>query len=679
MSTEAAGGAGVGGAGTARAGVDLLAGLPGADPCAAHIALKGEGLLHQFNQAGVLTSADVHVALRIGRLGSTDDAAVLLAAALAVRAPRLGHVSVDLAGVRDTVSSDLDVPVDVRALPWPEPPGWVRQVAASALVGADRPLRLEGAALYLDRYWSEECRVAADIVERAEVRADGVDVELLADGLRRLFRGDEAPDLQRLAAASAVLRRFSVIAGGPGTGKTTTVARVLALLDEQGARSGRRPLLVALAAPTGKAAARLEEAVHDEAARLALEPGTRARLLRLRGTTLHRLLGRSPASRTRFRHDRLTRLAHDVIVVDETSMVSLSLMARLVEAVRPDARLILVGDPEQLASVEAGAVLGDLVGPAALGLRMRPAAREALAAVSGQAVPATDPPGRRDREDRAGGPPGVGRPGPVPPATSVGDGIVVLRRVHRFGAGIARLARAIQSGDAGGAMDVLSEGDPDLLWLPVDVSGQDADDSLGPVRSAVVSAGRRVSDAARAGRAPEALAALGTFRVLCAHRRGPAGVSTWMARIERWLAETVEEFAADGTWYVGRPVLVTANDYSLRLYNGDTGVVVRTASGRVAAAFERGAGVVEVSPTRLASVDTVYAMTVHKAQGSQFDTVAVLLPGPDSPILTRELLYTAVTRARRRLIVAGTEPAIRTGVGRPIARSSGLRRRLWGA
>jgi exodeoxyribonuclease V alpha subunit len=150
-----------------------------------------------------------------------------------------------------------------------------------------------------------------------------------------------------------------------------------------------------------------------------------------------------------------------------------------------------------------------------------------------------------------------------------------------------------------------------------------------------------------------------------------------MARIERWLAETIDGFGAEGAWYVGRPVLVTANDYSLRLYNGDTGVVVRTGSGRVAAAFERGTGVVEISPTRLASVDTVYAMTIHKAQGSQFDTVAVLLPSPDSPILTRELLHTAVTRARRQLIVVGTEEAIRTAANRPVARSSGLGRRLW--
>jgi exodeoxyribonuclease V alpha subunit len=374
--------------------------------------------------------------------------------------------------------------------------------------------------------------------------------------------------------------------------------------------------------------------------------------------TIHRLLGWNPGNRTRFRHHRLNRLAHDVVVVDETSMVSLSLMARLVEAVRSDARLILVGDPEQLASVEAGAVLGDLVGPAVQGLRMRSPAREALAAVVGAEASSAV--------------------GDGTPRTPIGDGIVVLRRVHRFGGGIARLAEAIQVGDPSGVMGILEGSHDDVRWLPVEITADGATGSLGPVRTAAVAAGRQVTEAARGGRATDAIRALGTFRLLCAHRRGPAGVSAWMTQVERWLSDEIDGFAGEGVWYAGRPLLVTANDYSLRLYNGDTGVVVNGGAGRVVAAFERHGGVVEVSPTRLASIDTVYAMTVHKAQGSQFDTVAVLLPDPDSPILTRELLYTAVTRARRQVIVAGTEQAIGTAVSRPIARSSGLRERLWG-
>jgi exodeoxyribonuclease V alpha subunit len=381
---------------------------------------------------------------------------------------------------------------------------------------------------------------------------------------------------------------------------------------------------VALAAPTGKAAARLEEAVHEEAAGLDVSDAVRAQLLAAQASTLHRLLGWRPDSHSRFRHHRGNRLPHDVVIVDETSMVSLSLMARLVEAVRPQARLVLVGDPGQLTSIEAGAVLGDIVGPAA----------------------------------------------DVPAA-----GIVVLDRVHRFGGAIATLAEAIRRGDADATLEALSAAPDEVTWLPVDPEARDA---LTPVHDGAVAAARAVIDAAREGDARKALAALASFRVLCAHRRGPYGVATWTDRIERWLASEVEGFGAEGQWYVGRPLLVTENDYGLRLYNGDTGVVVATETGRISAAFERRGEVVELSPSRLAAVDSVYAMTIHKSQGSQFDAAAVLLPDPTSHILTRELLYTAVTRARERLILAGTEEAVRAAVARPVARASGLRWRLWG-
>jgi exodeoxyribonuclease V alpha subunit len=625
------------------------------DPFDVRLARRAGGLLRDFNEAGVLSAADVHVAVRLGRLGGSDDDAVLLGAAFAVRAPRLGHVCVDLATIRSTASSDLDTAVDLQALPWRGEGDWIDRLRDSPLVGVDRPLHLEGTTLYLERFWSEERQVAADLLVLTDPPAGGVDLELLASGLDRLFSSEDDPDFQRLAAASAVLRRFSVIAGGPGTGKTTTVARVLALLDEQASAHGRRPPLIALAAPTGKAAQRLQEAVHREARELPIHASEQARLLQLQGTTLHRLLGFNPGNHSRFRHNRLNRLAHDVVMVDETSMVSLSLMARLVEAVRPDARLILVGDPEQLASVEAGAVLGDVVGPASGGLLMRAPAREALARAAGQAVPALE----------------------SPADSPIGDGVVVLRRVHRFGGSIGRLAGAIQRGAGDDVISLLAAGEPDVHWIPVDISSESAPASLAMVRAAAVASGRQLVEAARAGRAAEAIDALGAFRLLCAHRHGPEGVNTWMSVVERWLASDIEGFAGEGAWYAGRPLLVTENDYSLRLYNGDTGVVVAAGPGRVVAVFERGGDVVEVSPTRLASVDTVYAMTVHKAQGSQFDTVAVLLPGTNSPILTRELLYTAVTRAQRKLFVAGTEESIRTAVGRPIARASGLRRALW--
>ena len=590
------------------------------------------GRLRAFNDIGVLSAADVHVALLLTSLAGDPDDLVALGAAFAARGPRLGHVLVDLATIRSTAAVDSDEPVDLSELPWPEPDVWIAQLAASPLVArgeetepdAARPLRLIGTALYLDRYWREEREVAADLRTFAEGEPATVDEAVLADGLKRLFTG-EADDRQRLAGATAVLRRFAVVAGGPGTGKTTTVARIVALLAEQAAAAGDPPPLIALAAPTGKAAARLEDAVHAEATVLDVDDVVRAQLLDLRASTLHRLLGWRPGSHSRFRHHRTNRLPHDVVIVDETSMVSLSLMARLVESVRPGARLVLVGDPGQLTSIEAGAVLGDIVGPA------------------------------------------------------TGAGVVVLDRVHRYGGGIALLADAIRRGDPDEVMDVLATVRADVSWISIDAADPKSESGLAAVRDDAIAAGRSVVEAARAGAAHDAIAALGAFRILCAHRRGAQGVAAWTARIEGWLAAAIPGFDPDGPAYVGRPVLVTENDYELRLYNGDTGVVVQRDPHHVSAAFERGGDLLEFTPTRLGAIETAFAMTVHKSQGSQFDTAVVLLPAPTSRILTRELLYTAATRARTRLIVVGTEAAIRGAVARPVARASGLGTRLRGS
>jgi exodeoxyribonuclease V alpha subunit len=622
---------------------------------------RATGLPREFNDAGVLVAADIHVALRLADLADEGNESVLLAAALAVRAPRIGHVHVDLSQIRDTAAVDADEPVDLSTLAWPAPDDWVECVSSSALVGVgdeptspERPLRLVGSWLYLDRYWREERQVAADLIALSEGEPAGVHPDVLADGLARLFEG-ETNGRQCLAAAAAVLRRLAVVAGGPGTGKTTTVARIVALLVEQAAAAGSPPPLVALAAPTGKAAARLEESVHEEAAKLPIDIAVRDQLLALQASTLHRLLGWRPDSHSRFRHNRSQHLPHDVVIVDETSMVSLSLMARLVEAIRPDARLILVGDPGQLASIEAGAVLGDIVGHAAESLRIDKATRAQLANATGHPIAAEDP----------------------PPGTTIGNGIVVLDRIHRFGTGIADLAQAIRRGDAELVMQILEDEPEGVTWIPVDAADPASAEALAPVRNGAVSAGKAVIEAARAGAAAEALQALTSFRVLCAHRQGHHGVAALTAKIEGWLTSAVDGFSTDDPWYAGRPLLITENDYELLLYNGDTGVVIRSTANRTTAAFERGGEILEFSPTRLGGVDTVYAMTIHKSQGSQFHTAAVLLPDPDSRILTRELLYTAVTRARSHLILAGTAEAIHAAVSRRVARASGLGWRVW--
>ena len=606
------------------------------DPHDVRLARVAPEPLRAFNGAGVLSAADVQVARRLAALADIADPAVLLALALAVRAPRLGHVLVDLAAIHATVVVDTEEAVDLAALEWPEPADWVARIAMCSLViDPPHPLHLDGTRLYLDRYWREEGAVARELRALADAAPRRVDEAELVAGAQRLYPevGDERP---RAAVEAASRRRLTVVAGGPGTGKTTMVARVVALLAEQArAYGGGGPLpLVALAAPTGKAAARLGETVREQAALLDIDPEIRAALLDTNPLTLHRLLGSRPGSRVRFRHDHLNRLPHDVVIVDETSMVSLTLMARLLDALGDEARLILVGDPDQLSSIEAGAVLGDIVGPT-----MSDGERNGRAALAGS--------------------------------------VIVLDRLHRFGGGIAAVADAVRRGDADGTVAALCAAQDDVTWIEEDGNAVRASAALAPVRYAATAAGRAVIGAARDGDAPAALTALGEFRLLCAHRRGPHGVSTWMPTVERWLAAEIDAAGGRGD-YPGRPLLITANDYDLNLFNGDTGVVVAAEEGPTVAAFEQRGDIRTVRPNQLGSAETVYAMTVHKSQGSQFATAAVILPTPTSRILTRELLYTAVTRARRHLIVVGTEEAVRAAVARPAARASGLRERLGG-
>ncbi len=631
------------------------------------LATAAPGPLEPFNRAGVLSPADVHAAATLCRLTGDERPEALLAAALAVRAPQHGHVCVVLSEVAGTVTGLEEPPVEPAELDWPRPGPWRDLLSDSPLVAArpegtprpnptdPRPLTLVGDRLYLDRYWRYERRVAEVLGRRATRTADDLDPAAVRPALDRLLppSGDR-PDRQRLAAASGVLRHLTVIAGGPGTGKTHTVARLLALTCEL---SEGRPPRMAVAAPTGKAADRLTTALHAAAGELDTDASTRERLRSLQASTLHRLLGWHPGSHTRFRHDRHHKLPHRLVVVDETSMVSLSLMAKLVAALRPGSRLVLVGDPDRLAAVEAGAVLGDIVGPAQDGglRRSRPALRR-LEAATGEPLDEV-------AEARPDG---------------IDDAVVVLGTLRRYseGSGIAALARAVHGGDDDAALAVLEADRPDVRWLrvPGDAHGEPA---LRPLREDLARVGRAVVAAARNGGAGAALEALETVRVLCAHRHGPVGVRGWVPLIERWLTADVEAFDPTARWYAGRPVLVRRNTPRLGLFNGDVGVVVLSDDGpRVV--FPGPGGARWFAPGRLEDVETVHAMTIHKSQGSQFEHVVVVLPDESSAILTRELLYTAVTRATDRVTVVGTEPSVRHAIARRVARASGLRRSLWG-
>ncbi len=573
------------------------------DTTDARLALRATGLLGVFNAAGVLTSADVHVAAALGRLGHEGDERVLLAVALAVRAVRGGSVCVDLTTVAD--------PAD---LPWPSADDWPHAVAESPLV-AGGLVRWDNDLLYLDRYHEQESQVVDDLLTRAAT-SPVVDTDLMAATMTRLVaamqtaRPGTTYDEQVAACLAAAGQWTTVLTGGPGTGKTTAVASLLiGLLDQH-----PEGLRIALAAPTGKAAARLQQAVTAEAA--AFDEADRVRLAGVTASTLHRLLRPDPGNSTRFRHHRGNRLPHDVVVVDESSMVSLTQMARLLEAVRPDARLVLVGDPHQLSSVDAGAVLSDVV----RGFHGRP-----------------DSP------------------------------VAELRTTHRFGEQIRALAEALRTGDEDEALAVLASGHDAVEWI-------DEADPAPRIRTTALAAALAVRDAAEHGNVTAALDALDHHRLICAHRDGPFGVRHWNRRIEQWLTtETGDPLFQRA--YIGRPLLVTANDHQLGVYNGDSGVVIQTAAGprAVIAASD---GPRDLAPSRLGDVETMHALTIHKSQGSQADVVTVLLPDEDSRLLSRELFYTAVTRARTTVRVVGSEAAIRAAIRRRAQRASGLAVRL---
>lgn len=594
-----------------------------------------------YVQAGVFGSSEVQLAAAVARLAGPLSDEVLLAVAVAARGPRLGHVCIDLADVERLIVEGTD---EAPNLDWPTSEAWSTALRNSGAVASPtdfaleplRPLVFDGRRLYLQRYWDYELSVADDLRRRAGGRPANFAVGI--PGLEEMLdsvvgaAAEGQSDLQRQAVKVAMENRVSVIAGGPGTGKTRTIARLLvvahALSDPEG-----RMLDVALAAPTGKAATKMTEAVQQQLSAVEDEGVLRpdqAMALRQRGAlTLHRLLGGTPG--TRFGHDRENPLPHDLVIVDETSMVSLHLMAGLLAALKPSARLVLVGDPFQLASVEAGSVLQDVVGPAW----------------------------------RAPTPTAVDAP--------LAGRVTVLTKMHRFASGspISALADAVRTGDADGAILLLDHRRAGVTWI----RSEDASE-LVTLRRQVADAAVDVALAALSGDATAGFAAANEIKVLAATRQGELGLYDWNDRIEAAVANRVPQLNRLARWYVGRPVIVTANDYVNRVFNGDVGLVVSGEHG-ARVAFAHGPGVRYVAPSRLDRVETWWAMTIHKSQGSEFSHAVVSLPSEASPILSRELLYTAVTRARDRLTIVAGEAALRAAITHPVARASGLRERLW--
>jgi exodeoxyribonuclease V alpha subunit len=604
--------------------------------------------LEPYVRAGVLGPGEVHFAAWVVDSAGCTHPSVALGAAITAWAATHGHSCVDLEMVDRVVARDVASGRDadsndasVAELPWPSESDWVASLRAagpgvvrvveswdSVDVLDTSPLVLKGSSLHLQRYWIDECKVA--MLMRARAVPTGASLSAsaaaLLDRLLPAAEGAGAPNLQRVAAQRVVDSHLTLVAGGPGTGKTYSVARLLAVLLSDAQERGEH-LRIAVAAPTGKAAARLREtilgALEPRPGEAPIESGVADALRALQPTTIHRLLGSRGVDRQRFRHDAAHPLPHDVVVIDETSMVSLPLLSRLAEAVRPEARFVLIGDPDQLESVELGAVLGDLVkAPALAGCAVR------------------------------------------------------LQRVYRTegDSPVALLSDAVRSGNADAVMSRLALGSSadvkDSTVRFIETDDPRRADVVGAVGAVMRPILQRVRDAAVAGDAAAALAASIEARVLCAHREGPFGVSEWNQRGEAWLRG---ESTSSGAWYAGRPLLITRNDARLGLANGDTGVVVEI-DGRLTAVFAGGpdTGPRLFDPVQLESVETAYAMTVHKSQGSEYPSVMLVLPPASSPLVGRELVYTGITRTKAHLLIVGSTESMRRCVESPARRMTGL-------
>lgn len=571
------------------------------------IPIAAEGLLSDFAHAHMIALPDFHVARRAAGLAQENRPDVLLALALCIRALREGSVCLDLSVAQHMAPMQEadDGTVEQRPdLPWPDAAQWLDALAHSPAVATDSdgvaPFRLVGALLYPERYYQEERAIEAALEHRSTLVSEPLAEELLATAMVPDAEGHSPDEAQEAAIRLASCSRTLAITGGPGTGKTSTVARIIDALSHT--MPGRRPF-VALAAPTGKAAGRLTSSVRQS---LRTDP------LLAGSLTLHALLGAAPHRAQRTYH-RDAPLPYDLVVVDETSMVSLSQMSWLLEAVGDSTRLVLLGDPHQLASVEEGAVLADI---ASSGL--------------------------------------------VPTAE--------LGRNWRSNADINALAAAIRIGDPVRGLEVLASS-PTARLVPWE-AGQPLD-ALPDLTETLRAAGAEVLYHALSGDGRRANTALNRHRILCAHRQGPYGVSHWGDAARRFLTQALDGYHGDLERWVGQPLIITRN--SDLVSNGETAVVVRAGDG-ITVAVDQPGGIRHFDPALLDSAADVHAMTIHKSQGSQFDVVSVVLPPVGSPLLTRELLYTAVTRAKDEVRLYGTAEAFTKAVETPTRRAGGLRR-----
>jgi exodeoxyribonuclease V alpha subunit len=613
----------------------------------------------QLTSANIInnfTGMEAGLVRTLMRLEGGRDAPVLLAAALACQAANGGHACIDLARLAAKPLAEEAVSPEDR-ITCPALEDWLKRLQASLLVGTPeqwRPLILDrGHFLYLQRFHHYEQAIAGHLKRIEAGRPVGeISLTTLSERLPHYF-SDMPPgeiDWQKAAAVIALWRRLCVISGAPGTGKTTTAAKIIGLLIDV---CGSPSLRFALCAPTGKAAARLSQALRAAAENL--PGGTEARKrFPTEASTIHRLLA---FSRQGFRFNAANPLPADVVVVDEASMIDLALMAQLLEAVPPDARLIILGDHHQLSSVEAGAVMGDICQDARPTLQA-PDLRAAFHDLGMEpGISAMNPPDRK-----------APHPGPL------SDNVVVLERNYRFdtGKGIGRLIRAVNVGNLPMVREALSAAEPEIQWL----------------RSPLAATARhRLQQSLTEGYRPlfeaetldQALEALVHFMVLGAVIRGPWGTE----QLNLWIESLLRQAGLiEGLnhWYPGRPVMIRRNDYRAGLFNGDIGIVwperkQKPSERRVW--FRMPDGQIRAfDPQQLPEHQTALALTIHKSQGSEYRHVVLALPEKDSPVLTRELLYTGLSRARQEILLVAGESILDLTVSRRIDRASGLKSAL---
>ena len=611
------------------------------------------------------SSLDKHFAMFMGRLALNHNLAVSMAAALVSRKTGEGNICLELAEFAGRPLKLGSLKRSQEEYTCPLLPDWAEQLIQSGVaeLGAgETPLVLdENNRLYLRRYWQYENSISNFIRERATPFLHDLNVSGLRKDLIELFQSQSPGEIdwQAIAAIAAVTRLFTVISGGPGTGKTTTVARILALLTGQW-RNNRQQLRILLGAPTGKAVSRLQQAI--VAAGL-LQSGSAS----LQAATLHRMLGYIPNS-PYFRHNAESPLAADIIVIDEASMVDLPLLAKLMAAVPPSARLILLGDRHQLASVQPGSVLGDIC-HAEIMPKFSSQFCQLMAELCSYSIAPSSPSLKKTA------------------SPSLQDSFVELGRNYRFHpeSSIARLSTAVKEGNGERALDLLLHTDDgSIVWSEIS-----APTELGKQLQRSPDVCQFTS--MQQNLEPEScFMQLDSFRILCALRTGPFGMERVNTLLEQQLLQQVQNhlnchssgrFEGKKNVLPFHPVMVTENDYNLQLFNGDVGLILPDpADKRSLRAFFRGdsGGVRDLAPSLLPAYETVFAMTVHKSQGSEFNRVLLILPDLDSPLLTRELLYTAITRAREKVEIWGKKSIFVSGVKRQIRRISGLNEALWG-